>query len=429
MLLHIGIDDVDSHFGGCTTHVMYGVLKALLRDGGARLADFPRLVRLNPYVPFKTRGNAALAVSLALDRNMDVGDVKERVVQMVADMSERRGKASPGIVFVEGEVPSELVGLYRKALAQLVPKSFAVRLIDRVAEWRGGRGVIGAAAAIGALMDSFTFELLVYRDPTAERPRLDPAGLARAIAAVGPLVYATATKRRLLAMPRGGDPVLLGIRGLSPPHIFAMMAVLHQHIADHVVGWALYKTNQGTDAHWTAGEVPERPLPYSPYIARGIIIGAKRLPGRHVMLVLDSGIKAVVYRHLGRIKAVLERCNGCEAVLIGGVKPHGEDLFLYVEKALVVHDIAAVDMGPPRCEACGGPLTSMGRRGGHKCRRCGARYAAVARLARYRGTGVPWGLHVPREEEWRHLSAPPSVADLLGVASLYSVDDWPYIIF
>jgi len=51
--IHIGIDDVDSINGGCTTH--YAVLLAWeLRRRGYLFTDYPNLVRLNPAV-LKTR--------------------------------------------------------------------------------------------------------------------------------------------------------------------------------------------------------------------------------------------------------------------------------------------------------------------------------------------------------------------------------------
>mgnify|MGYP001498087061 FL=1 len=59
-MLHIGIDDTDSIKGGCTTWLATEII--------AELSEFdligpPRLVRLNPNVPWKTRGNAAVALT------------------------------------------------------------------------------------------------------------------------------------------------------------------------------------------------------------------------------------------------------------------------------------------------------------------------------------------------------------------------------
>ena len=59
----IGIDDTDSRTGACTTHLMvHFILRAM--ELGWDVIGYPRLVRLNPNIPYKTRGNGALCVEL-----------------------------------------------------------------------------------------------------------------------------------------------------------------------------------------------------------------------------------------------------------------------------------------------------------------------------------------------------------------------------
>ena len=57
-MLHIGIDDTDSVKGGCTTWLGTEIISELSEFD---LIGYPRLVRLNPNVPWKTRGNGAVA--------------------------------------------------------------------------------------------------------------------------------------------------------------------------------------------------------------------------------------------------------------------------------------------------------------------------------------------------------------------------------
>ena len=57
-MLHIGIDDTDSVDGGCTTWVATEIIRELSEFD---LIGYPRLVRLNPNVPWKTRGNGAVS--------------------------------------------------------------------------------------------------------------------------------------------------------------------------------------------------------------------------------------------------------------------------------------------------------------------------------------------------------------------------------
>ena len=58
-MLHIGLDDTDSVKGGCTTWLATEIIKDLSEFD---LIGNPRLVRLNPNVPWKTRGNGAVSL-------------------------------------------------------------------------------------------------------------------------------------------------------------------------------------------------------------------------------------------------------------------------------------------------------------------------------------------------------------------------------
>ena len=56
----IGLDDTDSKDGGCTTFICFQFVYRLYQKGYC-LRSYPRLIRLNPQIPWKTRGNGAVA--------------------------------------------------------------------------------------------------------------------------------------------------------------------------------------------------------------------------------------------------------------------------------------------------------------------------------------------------------------------------------
>ncbi len=60
MVAWIGVDDTDSLQGMCTTFLAAEIVRELTTDYD--LVGYPRLVRLNPNVPWKTRGNGAICV-------------------------------------------------------------------------------------------------------------------------------------------------------------------------------------------------------------------------------------------------------------------------------------------------------------------------------------------------------------------------------
>ena len=74
-MLHIGIDDTDSINGGCTTWVATEIIKELSEFD---LIGHPRLVRLNPNVPWKTRGNGAVSFTFGkgVGPKQKIGDLQ-----------------------------------------------------------------------------------------------------------------------------------------------------------------------------------------------------------------------------------------------------------------------------------------------------------------------------------------------------------------
>ena len=67
MIIHLGIDDIDSLKGGCTTHLAALLVQSLSEVEGLSFLDYPNLVRLNPNIPWKTRGNGAVCFRLHVE--------------------------------------------------------------------------------------------------------------------------------------------------------------------------------------------------------------------------------------------------------------------------------------------------------------------------------------------------------------------------
>ena len=131
----IGIDDTDSRIGGCTTYVAFHLIQKLIKNGFS-IVGFPRLVRLNPNIPWKTRGNGAVAVQIGMSRpsdrrigfknNQDLmsGDVTdtdhldhEKVKSIVCSLVEEfalfdEENTNPGIVISENQLPNDLYRIF-----------------------------------------------------------------------------------------------------------------------------------------------------------------------------------------------------------------------------------------------------------------------------------------------------------------------------
>ncbi|MCS7138986.1 MAG: hypothetical protein NZ873_02900, partial [Crenarchaeota archaeon] len=68
-LLNVGIDDTDSEIFGCTTYVATKIVSYLDNTSGVKFIDYPLLVRLNPNIPWKTRGNGAVSIRVTVDES------------------------------------------------------------------------------------------------------------------------------------------------------------------------------------------------------------------------------------------------------------------------------------------------------------------------------------------------------------------------
>jgi tRNA(Ile2)-agmatinylcytidine synthase len=136
---------------------------------GVKFLDYPNLIRLNPNVPWKTRGNGALCLRIKYDEGLE-DQIKEAAISLVEEHADLNFKGTdPGIVFLtKAEVPEEVTAFAKNAITGIVTLKEAMRLIEKFEGEALGfntcRGIIGALAAIGeTLQGDHTFELIAYR--------------------------------------------------------------------------------------------------------------------------------------------------------------------------------------------------------------------------------------------------------------------------
>ena len=92
----IGIDDTDSNEGMCTTYLGALLLEELQIYG--IVETLPFLVRLNPTIPYKTRGNAAIALKLKTNcPEKAIAYILSRIEELAHMDCE---KTNPGVVFI-----------------------------------------------------------------------------------------------------------------------------------------------------------------------------------------------------------------------------------------------------------------------------------------------------------------------------------------
>ena len=106
--MHIGLDDTDSTRKGCTTYVA-ALLVEKLEKLNVKFLDYPNLIRLNPNVPWKTRGNGALCLRIEYDEDIE-DQIKEAAISLVEEHADLNFKGTdPGIVFFKNTIiPKEV---------------------------------------------------------------------------------------------------------------------------------------------------------------------------------------------------------------------------------------------------------------------------------------------------------------------------------
>jgi len=150
-MMIIGIDDTDSRTeGGCTTYLAAVLIEKLQEYG--TFADYPLLIRLNPNIKYKTRGNGAIALKIEIDDSR-LDAAKKIVLGEVADQSKLSDEnTNPGVVFLNGAsegMSDDLKSFSGRAIQDILRIDDAKRLIKThnidSYEFKNGRGLIERA--------------------------------------------------------------------------------------------------------------------------------------------------------------------------------------------------------------------------------------------------------------------------------------------
>jgi len=366
----IGIDDTDSPQGMCTTYL--GAVLALQLAGAGMPVCEARLVRLNPNVTYKTRGNAAIALIADGDTNRAFS-IACAAVEDLAEFS--CDNTNPGVVVLDMPPDS---AFYRKAVTDFCTVDEAVTVLEASgALYRGyknGRGLIGATAAVACELSDLTFEILTYR--AKERfgtPRgVDRKSLFAAQQRTFPHTWDTVDEENdvVVCVPHTPDPVLFGIRGESPLWVTAARRMVRSEQPALEQVWI---TNQGTDAHILPGTIGELREGLSYRVHGTVLDTPKTGRGGHVSFAMRDGgsaVRCMAYEPTKNFRQVVRQLMpGDEIVAFGSYKKES----INIEKMEVVSLTPARTVRPPICPACSRRMTSAGTGKGYKCRICGAK--------------------------------------------------------
>jgi len=397
----IGIDDTDSPLGMCTTYLGAVLARRLIHE--RMQVQEARLVRLNPNVTFKTRGNAAIALDVTgdMDKAFAIGCA---AVEELADFSCEN--TNPGVVVVD-ERPDP--AFYRKAVTDFCQIGEAIGLLEAVGAryhgYKNKRGLIGATAAVASVLEDWTSEILVYREPARwGTPRdVDRTSLFAAEEATFPHTWDTVDRVNdaVVCVPHTPDPVLFGIRGESPSWVMTARQMVRSEPPALSQIWV---TNQGTDAHLldeTIGSLREG----LSYRVRGIVSDTPVTGiGGHVSFTMnerENSLQCMAYEPTKNFRSIVRQLvAGDEVIVVGSFKKGSVNL----EKIKIVMCAQPVTSRPPLCAACNKRMTSDGTGKGYKCKKCGVR-AKEPEVQEISRTLKPGWYEVPPTAR-RHLAKP-----------------------
>lgn len=409
----IGLDDTDSRDRGmCTTYAAHLIAERLREQahGSEESVDRPLLVRLNPAIEHKTRGNAALALHTDLDL--------EAVFSIACDVVDRLAETddpntNPGVVAAPDPADWEtaaaddaILAFTRAALRDHLTIADVERVLDVTGYhseyWGNGRGRIGALAAVGAwvgrsltadsndedeaeteaedenVSDPFTdwtYECISYR----ERARwgtsrdVDLDSVFRAADEGYPTVWDTVDRgeSEAVCVPHTPCPVLHGVRGDDPDACEHTAASIE---SESVAARETFVTNQGTDAHLRDGTV-ETVADDRAYRVTGTVESRPETKqGGHVfMAIAEAGtdserrtLQCAAFEPTKRFRERVRSLRPGDRITVCGEVSSGT---LKLEK-FAVRDLKRTTRVTPTCPDCERRMESAGRDQGYRCREC-----------------------------------------------------------
>lgn len=424
----LAFDDTDSPDGMCTTYLTTLMLEEL---SDLDLLGLPRLVRLNPNIPWKTRGNAAVCLPLGRGEGrgrpcgrLERGDLSwfkrgrpvdpSELLDRAAAVVQRHARfechtTNPGVVAsVQRPSPS----LYWRAVREVVPLGdVEAELAACGARWRGfkgGRGVIGASAAMAWRPRDRTWEIIAYRRP-------DAVGSPRDISVESVIEMDRATKwtfnnydyenGHMAIAPGSPCPVLFGIRGDSSDELLRAKDMVR---GEAPAKWLLHLSNQATEDHVALRRVGALRPGDSAKVHCRVASEPCTVPGGHVIVRMTDGdeIDAAFYEPSRGMKdAARWLLPGDEVVVYGSVRSSPRSLNVEKMQVVRLHGHRR-KVSNPACPECGKRMGSMGTDQGFRCKRCGARAPREEAVTEAVERPIAEGWYEPPVSSRRHLHKP-----------------------
>ncbi len=359
---------------------------------------YPRLVRLNPNIPWKTRGNGAVSIRLGegvgkkfligeignekyygysgfksndnISMN-DAGKRLEKIIDKYAFFDDRN--TNPAFVVMEKK-PTQ--GLYWDAVRKIVNLNDVKKILRQnnatYHGYKNKRGLIGATSAISWRPKDKTYEIIAYREKKKIGSKRKING--KSVIKMDKKFSFTFNNydyenKKIVIAPSSPCPVLFGIRGNKPDLIKPMEIIKSEKINR----WFIFETNQGTDEHLQKKKIGNINA-YESVIAKGKILSKpKTIQGGHVIFSISENnhqIDCAAYEPTKNFRNLIRELEKNDFVTVfGGVRK--KPLTINIEKIKIESLADVYEKIIPSCPKCGKKMKSIGKNQGYRCRKCG----------------------------------------------------------
>ena len=373
----IGLDDTDSLDSGCTTWDFH-LLLTHLEDSGFTVVGHPNLVRLWPFAPERTRGNAALSAEILSEPSTNsLSEVLEEWFnnQYNSNTSSENvvgsESASPVLVYTETRFPEDW---YWNAVRKYVNPNDRLNDVSKVSSaiyWTKKdennssdciRGLVGASSAIAWRGDNdFTWESTTWRmAENIGKKRKVPSVLVGEMSDKFPLTILNRDPNAgdSLITPRTPCPVLYGIRA-ERSKVAEQAHLWLQSNADveSAIAMRVHRSNQATDDHIEQ-------------TCSGIVISKVReVKGGHASLQVFDGHKhstIVAFKQGGQVNRLLKSLFVGDLIQWRGLTSPNNEIHL---EAIMCSEAVPRSLSRPICK-CGGKLCRQGVGQPLGCEKC-----------------------------------------------------------
>jgi len=412
MRVHLGVDSTDSLTKGmCTTYLGMILVRRLL-ELDVHFVDYPNLIRLNPNIPYKTRGNGAVALRIdVLERKIEkVFTTARETVEEMAVFSDPQ--TNPGIALLKGDVPDVLHEFYERALHRLLQVEDAYTAAEKVGArlhgYKNRRGVIGALASIGEpLKRDHTYELLTYREERnwGKKRCINPETVIKMDKKIGEVFFNYDYEESTICIaPHTVCPVLMGIRGETAESVKEAASMVDT--GEPISAYVIYRTNQHTSFHFEKVSSVSDITDYSSIVLEGKVVrNPFAIQGGHIFFEIENKgrIFCAAFEPTKKFRDTVRNLIIGDFVRVyGGVQPGSKDKMRAVNlERLDIIEVKTSAYANPQCSRCGKSMTSKGKEKGFECKRCKIkkRNKELIHITR----NISAGTYEPPPSAWRHL--------------------------